>query len=189
MADRRRSEDQGSNRMQLPQRIVGRVTIWLFTSGRALGLVPSGSTCPIQALAHHSELGVPGSRLDHAAHTLASVGTDSTIGRKLIRHRQRRSSPSGGAEPFDVPAQGQRIDSADVGQLADSSSAELVKQINTCAARIRYAPILGTFFALVGFMYLVGASRAEQSAIDAYSSAAKAAEERSQAAEKAYQAF
>ena len=77
-----------SHRTQLPQRIVGRVTIWLFTSGRVLGLAPSGSTCPNQALAHHSELGVPGSRLDHAAHTLASVGTDSTIGRKLIRLRR-----------------------------------------------------------------------------------------------------
>ena len=138
-----------------------------------------------------ASFGVRGARI-----SAGPRGTYISVGRNGFYYRQkidspssRRSSPLGGAEPFDVPAQGQRIDSADVGQLADSSSAELVKQINTCAARIRYAPILGIFFALVGFMYLVGASRAEQSAIDAYSSAAKAAEERSQAAEKAYQAF
>src|SRR5438876_7297925 len=48
-------------------------------------------------------------------------GTYISVGRNGFYYRQkidspssRRSSPSGGAEPFDVPAQGQRIDSADV---------------------------------------------------------------------------
>ena len=137
-----------------------------------------------------ASFGVRGARI-----SAGPRGTYINVGRNGFYYRQRidssssgGSDPSANPEPVNLSDQGSRIDSADVGHLVDSSSEELVNQINTCAARLRYAPILAVAVIVLALLYLIGVSSAEQSATDAYSSAARTAGERLQAAEQAQKA-
>jgi hypothetical protein len=96
------------------------------------------------------------------------------------------SQPPINSEPYNPAIHGTRIDSAGVSELVDSSCEELVRDLNACAARVRFAPILASIVLLGGLIYFGSKVADEQAAMDAYSSATKVAQERSKAADDAY---
>ena len=136
-----------------------------------------------------ASFGVRGARISSGPR-----GTYINVGRNGFYYRQKIDSP-----PSRVPQQedtvppppgvnASRIESTDVSNLVDSSSEQLLQQINGCAARGRYAPLLFLLLLILVAAYLVWANATEQNATSTYSAAAKVAQEQSEAVEKAYQA-
>src|SRR5258706_5568384 len=99
-----------------------------------------------------ASVGVRGARI-----SAGPRGTYVSVGRNGFYYRQRIDIPAGrSAEPTSaeppIEAEGQ-IHSAEVGQLVDSSSEELLKEINACASRFRAAPIFAFLTFLAALIY------------------------------------
>ncbi len=119
-------------------------------------------------------------------------GTYINVGRDGFYYRQKLDSPSGSSgspqhNQDSSPTSGPEgnVGTADVANLVDSSSSELVHQINACAARPRYAPFVAIAFTVVALAYIAFIDNAQQSEMAISTTASQVVQAKMEGAEKA----